>query len=145
MKRKIGGYFTVEAVLVLPIAIMIIVMVIYLMIFQYNRCLMEHDMGILALRGTALQAEDAQERIEKLRVQADLLYKEKYVAWDMGDISLKWEKGTVCVECEGQLQFPFSGGVNGSDRIWKSTAVVESHMTSPVSFIRNCRKLTGGQ
>lgn len=50
MEKK-NAYFTVEAALVLPIVIAALLFVIYMMLFQYDRCLLEQDMGAIALWG----------------------------------------------------------------------------------------------
>lgn len=51
MEKK-NAYFTVEAALVLPIVIAALLFVIYMMLFQYDRCLLEQDMGAIALWGS---------------------------------------------------------------------------------------------
>ena len=57
MRRKVDGFFTVEAAMVLSITLSAILLIIYLLFFQYNRCLMEQDMGTLALRGAVMQED----------------------------------------------------------------------------------------
>lgn len=41
------GYFTVETSLILPMVLAVQVFLIYAMLRQYDRCLLEQDMGIL--------------------------------------------------------------------------------------------------
>ena len=145
MKKETGAYFTVEAAMIFPMVLFTIVLVIYLQFFQYNRCLMEQDMGILLLRGAALQAEDNEDRVRQLKEQASGLYSEKYIAWDNGEIVLKLEKGKISVKKSGQLRFPFSGEIFGRIQVWMTTAAYENHIISPVSFVRSYRKLSGGE
>ena len=47
--KKAGAYLTVEAALILPMVLGVIILVIYLLFFQYDRCLMEQNVGKLAL------------------------------------------------------------------------------------------------
>ena len=70
LKVFVRGYFTVEAALVMPVVLLGIALVMYLLIFQYDRCLLEQDTGVLALRGSAIQVEDSRERIRWLEQQA---------------------------------------------------------------------------
>ena len=77
-RKKIEGYFTVEAAMVLPIVIAVILMIIYMWFFQYNRCLMEQDTAILALRGSILQAEEKEEVFSFVQAQYQERNKEKY-------------------------------------------------------------------
>lgn len=145
MKREIEGYFTVEAAMVLPMVLLTIVLIIYLLFFQYNRCLMEQDIGILALRGAALQAGDNEDRMQQLKEEAAGLYSEKYIAWDGGEIVLRLEKGKIYAERSGQINFPFRGGFLEENQIWTMAVTYENHIISPVSFIRSYRKISGGE
>lgn len=144
-KKKAAGYFTVEAALVMPIVLMSVVLVMYLFLFQYNRCLMEQDTGILALRGTVMQTMDKQERMRMLKEQANAQKNGLYLAWESEQPGLKLEKGTVQVERKGRLAFPFSGRIGKTGRVWETTAVCKNQTLSPVTLIRSYRRLTGGK
>ena len=51
MQRKnYKAYFTVEAAVLDPIVLGVIVLMTYLLFFQYDRCLLEQDMGRAAVR-----------------------------------------------------------------------------------------------
>lgn len=143
MSRKVEGYFTVEAAMVLPMVLMLILIIMYLWFFQYDRCLMEQDVGILALRGISLQAENNEARMQLLREQEDALYREKYIAWECEEIELKSGQGSIRVKQRGWLKFPF-GIMGEGERTIDTAATCENHIVSPVSFIRNCRKIMGG-
>lgn len=137
MRRSVEGYFTVEAAMVMPMILITILSVVYLLFFQYNRCLMEQDVGVLALRGAALQTEDNEDRIRRLREAAEDVYCEKYIVWESDEIQLKQEKGKLYVQQCGRLK------IAGYDT-WKATAIYENHVILPISFIRNYRRLMGG-
>lgn len=138
MQKDVGGYFTVEAALVMPIVLYVIFMILYLLFFQYNRCLLELDMGIFALRGSLAQAETNEDRAELLRKQAMELDEENYIGWQCGKIQWKLEKGTLQVEQQGALEFPFT------EELWSVEVNYENHILSPVSFLRYYRKWVGG-
>ncbi len=144
MQKSTEGYFTVEAALVLPMVLGVVLLIIYLLFFQYNRCLQEMDMGVLALRGRVLQTKNHEERMLQLREQADAVYTEKYLAWSRGRIELKLEKGTVSVKQCSHLRFPF-GGMKHIGDIWETETEYTNHIISPVSVIRSYRKVIGGQ
>ena len=131
--------------MVFPMVLLTIVLIIYLLFFQYNRCLTEQDIGILALRGAILQAEDNEDRMQQLKEQAAGLYSEKYIAWDSGEIPVRLEKGKIYVEQSGQIKFPFRGGIFEGNQVWTVTAAYENRIISPVFFIRSYRKISGGK
>lgn len=146
MQRKISAYFTVEAVLVLPIVFGVIFLVMYLMFFQYDRCLLEQDIGALALYGATVQADDNEDRMRQLADRANGLYEEKYVAWDSAEIGMKLERGKLMVERKGNLRFPLPGLAfwSGKD-VWGTSVRYENTILSPTTMIRTWRKLTGGE
>lgn len=46
MKRKYyRAYFTVEAAVLYPVVLGVVLLMMYLLFFQYDRCLLEQDMG----------------------------------------------------------------------------------------------------
>lgn len=139
MQKETEAYFTVEAAMVMPIVLYVIIMILYLLFFQYNRCLLELDMGVFALRGSLAQAETDEDRAVLLRKQTTEVNKEKYIAWQFGEIQWKLEKGTLQVEQQGALEFPFT------NELWSTEVNYENHILSPVSFLRYCRKLVGGK
>ena len=58
MQRKnYKAYFTVEAAVLYPIVLGVIVLMTYLLFFQYDRCLLEQDMGRAAVRSGSMDAE----------------------------------------------------------------------------------------
>ena len=62
MQRKnYKAYFTVEAAVLYPIVLGVIVLMTYLLFFQYDRCLLEQDMGRAAVRSGSrwMQKKDA--------------------------------------------------------------------------------------
>ena len=146
MKGKVSAYFTVEAALVFPLVLGVVFLVMYLMFFQYGRCLSEQDMGALALYGATVQAEDGEERVRLMSGRARGIYEEKYVMWKASEIGMKLERNKVKVERSGSVRFPLFGLAfwNGGD-VWETTARYENPVLDPVSLIRKWRKLSGGE
>lgn len=146
-KRKLlQAYFTLEASLLLPFVLGIILMIVYLWFFQYDRCLLEQDMGALALRGSASVLEEKETRMRWLEGQEKKREKEKYVGWEEGNVEMKLEKNILKVEGSGRVRFPFSGmNFWREATVWEAEAAYENRITSPVLFVRTCRKLTGGK
>lgn len=145
MKKQENAYFTVEAAMVMPIVIFTIVMLVYLLFFQYNRCLMEQDMGALALKGCSIQEDDKEALMQTLGYYANKTDKDKYVMWNMNDAEIKLETDKIEVLQKGGLIFPFSGFMKEVDTRWDTVAVYKNQRINPVDFIRMYSKLTGGR
>ena len=138
-KRKIDGYFTLEAALILPMVLAVILFVLYLLFFQYNRCLMEQDMGILALRGALMQTEDHDDRIRQLREMTAKQDWDKYLAWEMEEVTLSAGQGKMSVMRKGQIRTPFRG--EGAAAGFSTVAAYENHILSPATFVRFCHSV----
>lgn len=132
-----GAYFTVEAALVLPVVLSVLLFVIYAMFFQYNRCVAEQDLGVLALRGAVSRTEDKELLAEEIEKYASEVDYGKYFMWKAGGIDLKLEGNQLRVSVQGELSYPL--------HVWKTMSVYENHRVNPTFFVRQCRKLIGGE
>lgn len=145
MKNKLDAYLTVEAVLVMPIVIAGILLVMYLWFFQYDRCLLEIDTNAVALRVSNAEAEDNDERMFLLKKYMNEIYYDKYAAWNQNAANIKIEKGSIYVEQEGNVIFPFESlGFWNCDNIWSLKLKVKANIINPVFVVRNICKLKGG-
>lgn len=143
--KKIDAYFTVEASLVLPIVLAAILFVIYLLFFQYDRCLMEQNTGRLALQGCTIQLADREELVRELKNRA-CVEDNRYILWKTENATIVLKGDSVSVKCSGEILFPFRGMMSWSgDSIWSEECTYENNRIMPVQFIRDCRKLTGGK
>lgn len=135
---KVKAYLTVEAAMVIPLIISLIVFLIYMMFYQYNRCLLEQDMGVLAIRSVALQKKEKSVVATSLQEEAAKLDGGKYLLWDMGELDISMEGYTIRIARIGGL-------VLSSGDYWSTQAAYESMQLNPVFLIRSFRKLTGGK
>lgn len=144
--KRISAYFTVEASLVLTLVIGVVLWLVYLMFYQYDRCLADQDMGALALKGCTLQAEDKEALMGQLEAYASQLDLEKYIAWEQEKIEIELKENKVRVGQAGRILFPFAGaGGQEGETEWKTESVFENRRVSPVAFLRTYRKITGGR
>ena len=143
--KKTDAYFTVEAALVLPFALGVILLVIYLLLFQYDRCLMEQSLGVLAMRGCTLQLKDEEKLVQTVVVQSREDDR-PYVAWSTDEAKIVMKGNRFKVIGSGRLKFPFKGFHFWSrDTVWEYSTTFENQRIRPVSFIRNYYKLMGGK
>lgn len=141
--NAVGGYFTVEAALLFPFVMGVILLVIYMFFFQYDRCLMEQSAAVLAMRGCTLQIVDTAELVQEM-VRQGGKEDRPYVAWEVEEVRVQTKGNAFIVTRNGRLKFPFRGldFWNGSIH-WEDEARYENHRIRPVTFIRNYRKLGG--
>ena len=145
VRKSLNAYFTVEAALVLPLVMSAMMMGIYLFCYQYNRCLLELDMGSLLIWSRAAAAENAgktEEIKESVLRRASEINREKYAAWKLTGIDIRLNNNDISLEGRGELAFPVPGwNLWNNDNLWEAEAAYESKRLSPVFFIRQYRKL----
>lgn len=143
LNKMINAYLTVEAALLFPFVMGVILFVIYLFFFQYNRCLMEQSAAVMGLRGCTLQISDPKELAARITVQ----YRNEFppfIAWEMQEEEIQIKGNTVSVICKGNQVFPFKGfDFWGGGAGWNSEVCYKNNRISPVTFIRNYRKMGG--
>lgn len=140
--EKGNAYLTVEAALVLPMLMGMIFFIIYMLLFQYDRCLMEQDLGAMALWGSSVEESDTKTLDEMARERMAALYRDKYRAWRFMDLQLLLKENRFTAKGSGQLAFPVSGlNFWSSSNIWSTEVLYEYRRLSPVTFIRLCRGL----
>ena len=99
MQRKnYKAYFTVEAAVLYPIVLGVIVLMTYLLFFQYDRCLLEQDMGRAAVRSGSRWMQKKEELNRQLQEKDMFFDTEKYIAWESELPVWKLEKNQVTVE-----------------------------------------------
>ena len=145
-KRRImrNAYFTVEAALVLPMAMSAMLLSTYLFCFQYDRCLLEQDAGSLLLWSSAAaqNIEETEELKKQIQIRAAEVYADKYTAWDIIAMEIKLEKNDIKVSGRGALTFPVpQWNIWNNTNLWEAEAVYISNRQSPVFYIRQYRKL----
>lgn len=146
LQHRAKAYFTVESAMVLGVVLSVIIVLAYIMLFQYNRCLLEQDTGSLALKGCSLQAENNDGLMAELQRYDAQTHTEKYIAWEWGQVSFELGQNRVRVKQSGNLLFPFAGNdLLNTESEWGTEVVYENKRISPISFIRIYKKLTGGE
>ena len=140
MKKESDAYFTVEAAILYPIILSVILLMTYLLLFQYDRCLLEQDIGkatVLSGSKWTLTKEQLDDYMQKKALHFD---EEKYIAWENEDPLWKLEKNDVILEKTGRLRYPFAG-MGTQEKYWSSKASFQADRISPVFWLRRSRNV----
>ncbi|MBQ7919614.1 MAG: pilus assembly protein [Lachnospiraceae bacterium] len=101
------GYMTVEASLVLPAVFGVIMFVLSLLFFFYDRCLLEQEVTSLIVRSEYLEGESLEEKARNMKETVEDWYLEKYVWMDVRVPELLVKTNQVQVKAEGTFCGPF--------------------------------------
>lgn len=131
-----GAYFTVEAALVMPVVLCILVMVIYLSFYLYDRCVMAQDCYVLSYRQSIEKGKADRISQEKIRSQ----YGNKLFmlsALETGSSS----GGTICVRSNARMSPPLFGlPVFEQEREWDLGVERKAKKTDPPKDFRRVRR-----
>ncbi|MCM1194281.1 MAG: hypothetical protein NC389_17895 [Acetatifactor muris] len=137
-----NAYFTVEAALVFPVVMGTVLFVIFMLLFQYDRCLLEQDLGAAALWGSSQEVSDVTVLEEMVNERMAGIYRGKYAAWEITEWKASLEKNLFSVQGGGRVTFPVPEWNFWSvENIWAAEAHYSCRRLSPVTFIRLCRGL----
>ncbi len=144
--KKSTAYFTVEAALVLPLVMSALIMTVFLFVFQYDRCLLEQDVGMLILYADTLETADADELSAFVRRRASEVYWDKYVFWEMNRLDITVDKPEIKIEAAGSMTLPLpEWNLFGGEKMWEARADRRAARLSPASFLRMYRRIKGGK
>lgn len=142
--KKLNGYFTIEAALLMPVFLCVTVLLCYLAFYMCNRVILLQDTYVTGLRGS-LRQEMTNEEVAAYALQQSEGFAKKYYAVSQMNRKVQVNGKEIAVEIECEMQIPFDvfiwkdGGV--INREWKIKQKKIIDRTNPVAFIRTCRKI----
>lgn len=137
-----NAYFTVEAALVMPLVMGALIFTVFLFIFQYDRCVLEQDINILAVCVGTATAEDSEELEAVIRQKTSEIFMDKYVAWVMNELQINVKGDRVNVRGGGYLALPLpEWNFFREKNEWGARTLRETLRISPADYIRLYRKI----
>lgn len=139
-----SGYFTLEAALILPFVLGIILMVIRIWFFRYDNVLQDMDTGAVVVRASLQRDMSPEERADYVVSQMQERYRDSYIAWNFGELNVRCSGDTVFCETSGSSATGASVDVFGGIPSFGACVSARSR-TSPeeVFVIRTYRKVLG--
>lgn len=101
------GYMTVEASLVIPMVFGMVVFILSLLFYSYDRCLLEQDVMTYVVRSVYLDGDSVEEKTQSLEAELRNWYRDKYVWMDISVRELMIKADAVELKAEGSFQGPF--------------------------------------
>ena len=142
--RKQNAYFTVEAALILPLVMSAVRMEIFLLIFQYDRCVLEQDANRMAICAAVVVGDTTEELEKKIQSRMQTVSMEKYLAWSMEKFQLEMVRGRVEVNGGGSFALPLpEWNLFTGESVWRAEVKRRAIKVSPTDFIRLYRKVGG--
>ncbi len=143
-RRYRGGYLTIEAAMIMPVVLGVIILVMRIWFFRYDRVLQDMDTCAVVVRSMEQQDMNADEKASYIVEQMQGRYKEHYIAWNFGDISVLCRGDSVSCTVTGS-----SGPLAGISGLWdepdsmSASSERERTILPEVFVIRTYRKALG--
>lgn len=137
-----NAYLSLEACLIMPMVFYCIFFVIYVGVYQYNRCLLCQDIYRLLIRGSQVKFADNAEVVQRLQEEDAKWYYAKYMWCKFGKKTIEVDHGTIHLVQDAVLTvvFPVLAQWTGRES-WKIHEDVTGGRIRPTDTIRNCRRL----
>ena len=142
--KHVGGYMTVEASMILPFSFLIILLVIRLWFFRYDSVLLEMETASAVIDTLERQDLNAEEKAEYAITKMQSRYKDQYISWVFGDMSVSCTSDSVECTLSGRC-----GSMSGSAVFvelvdaWSLSVTRSRRAVSEVFVIRSFRKALG--
>ncbi len=101
------GYMTVEASMILPMVFGVVMFVLSLLFYSYDRCLLEQDVAALVVRSEYLDGGTIEEKAQRMNTEIAQWYLEKYVWMDVIVPEFVVKEDLVQIRAEGCFRGPF--------------------------------------
>ena len=124
----------------MPMVISSMLLIIYMWLFQYDRCLMELNIDEAIVKSEARFAKDNNESMAILKNDISDIDYCRYILWEDRKTELKISRGVITVSQKGSLVFPFkSFAFWGGDNLWSAGTKEKVNIISPVNIVRICK------
>lgn len=141
MKSKgVNGYLTIEATLIFTIVIGVYICVIYMLFYQYDRCVFEEEMGILLVKSSVCGLSNNEDRLLYFQQERNRCINESYISSKLtnSSIDIKGNK----IELSGQMEFLFFqiNILPMREKKNKISIIYRSNYKNPVYTVRGLRR-----
>lgn len=142
-ERKQNGYMTLEASLLMPLAVVVVIFLLHLCFYLYNQCILRQVAYTAALRGSLLK-EAGNEEIEAYTTQqVSRLLEDRLLAVKEPKISVEVTLTRVRVKVSMSIHSPLLESFFPGSGIWEFQDEAVAKRLDGVSFIRGIRMLGG--
>lgn len=139
-EKDISAYMTVEVSLLFPIIVMVILCVIYLAFYSYNKTLAFQNAGICALYGkNGLEEVEDKEWVERMYRVLQLINKGQFMGISNLKQRVSIENSRIVILQEGNVNIPMLNQEIMSKLSFSEKVKISEH--SGVFFIRQIRKV----
>ncbi len=131
--------------MIFPLFLMMCIFLVYLGMYQYNRCVAQQSIYYTLVRGKEL-SHAAEEEYEKIVNNfCEEILSKQYLIITGETVVCQTDNGKLNLEYVGDMSVPWLDIASDiSEEQWKVRIRGEGERWKPVAFIRFCNRLKGG-
>ncbi len=142
--KKLNGYMTIEAALLMPIVWFLMFFLIFAGFFQYDRCIAEQDSKIIALRASVMREKDEAEVLRKAMKKGGLTGTAKLLFSDNVGRELHMTQNKITIKISGKVNTLLNSLVKeGNLAVFSYAAAYEAKKYDPVQDVRIRKRIEG--
>ena len=132
MDKKINGYMTLEAAMVFPAAFALVIMLLYVTFFLYDKCRMTQDLYTAAYRQSIVRGNSAPDT--KIDTSGYFM---------LGNCSAQVGDGSeISASAGGDMAPALLTGAEEGQNIWELKVTMKARKTDPPCSFRRFRRVT---
>ena len=138
---KQNAYFTLEACMIMPFVLGMVILVMYWGFCSYDKCILQQDIYRLLIRGCQAKDTSNEDVLNKIKEESEG-FRDKYVMYITGGKSVSVEHDSIHISEKGVLnvEIPFIGNIFGNN-IWNINTESKTTRIHPIETIRLCKKI----
>lgn len=131
MKKEIDGYMTLEAAMIFPAVFALVIMLLYVTFFLYDKCRMTQDLYTAAYRQSIVRGKSAQDT----RVDTSGFFM-------LNSCSAKTEGGSeITASARGDMAPALLTGTGDGGAAWELSVTMKARKTDPPQSFRRFRRI----
>lgn len=144
-KKLLKGSLTIEATIIVPLILILIITMIYISFYLYNRCIIAQNSYITALRGS-LYKEDVSapeyDRNNYMKRENSSLNGKKLIGVKNYHFKCMIQDKSIIIDTRASIKVPFALlSKNGFQNEWVIREQKKSKIIKEIDIIRNYRKM----
>lgn len=140
-KKDLSAYMTIEAGLLFPIFILVLVIILYLILFKYNEVTAFQNVAIAAMYGKdfSYTEEEKDKLVERMYGILEKLNDNQYLAFSTFEQKVKLEKSDIMISQSGSMKIPFINEDMVDKLLLSEKVIVDTK--NYIFYIRQMRKV----
>lgn len=136
-KKKVKAFITIEFALLIPVILLFYTVLVYVVLYWYNQCILQTNMYLLCME--SIKEQDSEQKLIFIKDKQHQLYNEKYILISELETEFCIRKKELSVTTSGTMSNLLEG-TGLLHKAWKLQAQGSIKTTSPAQTLHLCKE-----